>query len=124
MSSNFGLFSPLFFLFGSLEKLLKFATLNLILGYLFKRLLYRIVTPIVHQQNEKKGRKKKRGTEEKNEEDEDERVEKVELLNMNGQMKTNDVKVFSGTTGKISILQMKFLLLLILYFLKFFLNIL
>ena len=63
----------MFFLFGSLEKLLKFATLNLILGYLFKRLLYRIVTPIVHQQNEKKGRKKKRGTEETNEEDEDER---------------------------------------------------
>ena len=91
---------------------------------MFKLLLYRIVTSIVHQQNEKKGRKKKRGTEEKNEEDEDERVEKVELLNMNGQMKTNDVKVFSGTTGKISILQMKFLLLLILYFLKFFLNIL
>ena len=53
--------------------MLKFATLNLILGYLFKLLLYRIVTPIVHQQNEKKGRKKKRGTEEKNEEDEDER---------------------------------------------------
>lgn len=48
------------------------------------------LTSIAHQQNEKKGRKQRWRWE---------KIEKVELLNMNEQMKTNYIKVFRNQGG-------------------------